>query len=272
MILAGFHPVREALEGRPAAVEALLVQKGRGDARVRELLEKARGAGVPVRLVPREELDRVAGRAHNGVAARVAERAYDALEACLQGEKGRRLVLFLDEVTDPGNVGSVLRTAAAGGAAVVLPERHAAGLTEHVAKSAAGALERVRVGRAGNAARFLEEAKKDGFWVFGAAPDGEPLWDVDLTGDVLLCLGAEGSGLRRLTRETCDRLVAIPMAQGAGSLNVSVAAAVLLYEAVRQRRMGPPTRPGGAPKGEKGGDDGGPGARAARGSLDGDGG
>ncbi len=226
--------MREVLEKRPRAVEALLVQRGRKDARASEIEELARGAGVPVRLVGREELDRTAGRAHNGVAARVAERAYDSVEDCLAGPKGRRCVLFLDEVTDPGNLGSILRTAAAAGASVVLTERHSAGLNEAVAKTSAGALERVRVGRVVNAARFLEEAKGAGFWIFGAAMEGESLWSVDISGDAVLCLGSAGSGLRRLTRETCDRLVAIPMAAGAGSLNVAVAAGVLLFEWARR--------------------------------------
>ena len=238
MIVAGFHPVREVLEKRPRAVEALLVQRGRRDARAAEIEELARGAGVPVRLVPREELDRTAGRAHNGVAARVAERDYDAVEDCLAGPKGRRCVLFLDEVTDPGNLGSVLRTAAAAGASVVLTERHSAGLNEAVSKASAGALERVRVGRVVNAARFLEQAKAAGFWIFGAAVEGENLWNVDISGDAVICLGSEGTGLRRLTRESCDRLVAIPMRPGAGSLNVGVAAGVLAFEWAR-RSAGP---------------------------------
>lgn len=235
MIVAGFHPVREALERRPKSVEYVLLQRGRRDHRVTELEELARASGVSVRIVAREELDRTAGRAHNGVAARVAERDYDDLEECLAGERGKRLVLYLDEVTDPGNLGAILRSAAAAGASVVLPERHSAGLNETVAKAAAGALERVKVGRIGNASQFLELAKKEGFWTYGAVADGPPVWDVDLSGDVLLCLGAEGAGLRRLTRERCDHLVTIPMEPGAGSLNVSVAAGILLFEVVRRR-------------------------------------
>lgn len=237
-LIFGFHPVREALEGRPKAIEYIVLQRGRHDARLREIEQRGRTLGVPVRLMPRQELDRLAGPAHNGVAASVAEREYDEIEACLGGAAGERLVLFLDEVTDPGNVGSLLRTAAAAGASVVLPERHSAGLEGAVLKSSAGAVERVRVGRAGNAARFLGGAKKAGFWIFGAAAEGQNLWEVDLTGDVVLCLGAEGAGLRRLTRETCDRLVSIPMAPGSGSLNVAIAGAILLYECLRQRRCG----------------------------------
>jgi 23S rRNA (guanosine2251-2'-O)-methyltransferase len=232
-VVGGFHPVREAIESRPKAVEAVLVQRGRKDARVGELEALARAAGIAVRVVAREELDRLAGRAHNGVAARLAEQDYATEEECLAGEKGKRLVLFLDEVTDPGNLGAILRTAAATGAAVVLPDRHAVGLTPTVVKSSAGAVERVRVARIGNAAQFLDRAKEAGFWVFGAEMQGEALFSSDLSGDVLLCLGAEGSGLRRLTREKCDRLVAIPMVPSSGSLNVSVAAALLLYEARR---------------------------------------
>jgi 23S rRNA (guanosine2251-2'-O)-methyltransferase len=235
VIVFGFHPVREVLERRPRSVEALFVLRGRRDARASEIEEMARSQGVAVRTASREELDRMAGRGHNGVAARVAARDYDPVEECLAGGEGSRLVIFLDQVTDPGNVGSVLRTAAAAGAAVVLPERHAAGLTEAVAKASAGALERVRVGRCGNAAQFLEEAKRLGFWVYGADASGENLYETDLSGDILICLGSEGEGLRRLTRESCDRLVSIPMSPGAGSLNVSVAAGVLLYEVVRRR-------------------------------------
>ncbi len=235
MIVAGFHPVREALQRRPKAVESVLLQAGRNDRRTREIESLARGAGVPVRQIGREELERLGGRAHNGVAAHVAERDYDSLEDALAGEKGSRLVLFLDEVTDPGNLGSILRTAAAAGASVILPERHASGLTETVAKASAGALERVKVARIGNAAQFLKAAKDAGFWVYGADPEGTAVWEADLTGDVLLCLGAEGQGLRRLTKETCDQLVAIPMREGAGSLNVGVAAGILLFEVVRRR-------------------------------------
>jgi 23S rRNA (guanosine2251-2'-O)-methyltransferase len=235
VIVSGFHPVWETLEKRPAAVEAVLLQKGRRDARASEIETLARSLGVAVRLVQKDELDRLAGRAHNGVAARVAARDYEPVEECLAGEKGTRLVLFLDEITDPGNLGSILRTAAATGAAVVLPERNSAGLGETVSKASAGALERVKIGRVGNAARFLADAKEAGFWVYGADMAGETVFGVDLTGDVLLCVGAEGVGLRRLTKETCDRLVSLPMRPGAGSLNASVAAGVLLYEVVRRR-------------------------------------
>ncbi len=235
--VSGFHPVRETLLQRPKGVESVLLQRDRKDARMKELETLARQNGVPVRQVPKEELDRLGGKAHNGVVAKVATRELDSMEACLAGEPGTRIVVFLDEVTDPGNVGAIVRTAAALGASVVLTERHSAALGDTVAKAAAGALERVRIGRAGNAARFLEDAKKAGFWVFGAAMEGEPASSVDLSGDVVLCLGAEGEGLRRLTKETCDRLVSIPMVGGGGSLNVSVAAAILLWE-VRRTRIG----------------------------------
>jgi 23S rRNA (guanosine2251-2'-O)-methyltransferase len=235
VIVSGFHPVREVLERRPRSIEALLVQRGRKDARAAEIEALARGKGVSVRIVAKEELDRAAGRAHNGVAARVAEREYDTAEDCLAGEKGSRCVLFLDEVTDPGNLGSVLRTATAAGASVVLTERHSAGLNETVSKASAGALERVKVGRVVNAARFLSQAKEAGFWVFGADTEGENLYSVDISGDVVLCLGSEGAGLRRLTKESCDRLISIPMRPGAGSLNVAVAAGVLVFDWVRRR-------------------------------------
>jgi 23S rRNA (guanosine2251-2'-O)-methyltransferase len=129
----------------------------------------------------------------------------------------------------------VLRTAAAAGAAVVLTERHAAGLNETVSKASAGASERVRVGRVVNAARFIAQAKDAGFWIYGAAMEGENLYTVDISGDVVLCLGSEGAGLRRLTKESCDRLISIPMRTGAGSLNVAVAAGILIFDWVRRR-------------------------------------
>ena len=173
----------------------------------------------------------------------MAEREYDTAEECLGGEKGSRCVLFLDEVTDPGNLGSVLRTAAAAGASVVLTERHSAGLNETVSKASAGALERVKVSRVVNATRFLSAAKVAGFWVFGAAMEGENLYGVDISGDVVLCLGSEGAGLRRLTKESCDRLISIPMRPGAGSLNVAVAAGILAFDWAR-RRTSPEGNPG----------------------------
>lgn len=235
MIIAGYHPVREAIQRRPRSIETLWVLRGRRDARATEIEQLARSAGVAVRPVRRDELDRLAGRAHNGVAARVAAREYDDVEECLQGSPGTRTVLFLDQVTDPGNLGAILRTAAAARVAVVLTERHSASLGETASKAAAGALERVKIARVGNGSDFLKRAKKAGFWVFGADPSGRSLWESDLSGDILICLGSEGEGLRRLTREACDHLVAIPMAAGAGALNVSVAAGILLYEVARRR-------------------------------------
>jgi len=235
VIVSGFHPVREALGQRPRSVETLWVLRGRRDARTDEIEELARAAGVTVRPVSRKELDRLAGKAHNGLAARVATRDYDDVEDCLAGPPGSRTVLFIDQVTDPGNLGAILRTAAAAGVSVVLTERHAAGLSEAVSKASAGALERVRIARVGNAGQFLVRAKEAGFWVFGADASGRNLWESDLSGDILLCLGSEGEGLRRLTKEACDHLVSIPMAGGGGSLNVSVAAGILLYEVIRRR-------------------------------------
>ncbi|MCK6685718.1 MAG: 23S rRNA (guanosine(2251)-2'-O)-methyltransferase RlmB [Thermoanaerobaculia bacterium] len=237
MKIWGFHPVREALASRPRAIQHLVLQAGRRDPRADELERLAREAGVPVRRVARFELDRLAGKAHNGVAAVLATRSFDEVEECLAGEKGRRTVLLLDEVSDPGNLGAILRSAAALGAAVVIPERHSAPLSETAAKAAAGALEKVRIGQTGNVSQFLARVKEEGFWVYGAAMDGRPAFEAQLSGDVVLCLGAEGTGLRRLTRELCDGLVSIPMVEGAGSLNVSAAAAILLYEIRRQNSV-----------------------------------
>ena len=178
VIVSGFHPVREVLERRPRSVEALLVQRGRKDARAAEIEELARAKGVSVRLVAKEELDRMR-RAARTTASRPGSRSANTTpsRSASPGRRARGCVLFLDEVTDPGNLGSILRTAAAAGASVVLTERHSAGLNETVSKASAGALERVKVGRVVNAARFLEQAKAAGFWVYGAAMEGENLYE-----------------------------------------------------------------------------------------------
>ena len=243
--LYGVLPVVEALRAGARPVERITLVEGAHESRLRELLELARRAGVPVRRAPRAELQRMAGGAnHQGVIATVAAAHYrdrdellDALAARASGESEAPLAVVLDGVEDPRNLGAIIRTAECAGAhALFVPERRAAGLTETVAKAAAGALEYLPVARSTNIARLVEDLKERGIWTIGAAADGETDYTAwDWTQPCALLLGGEGAGLRRLVRERCDVLVRIPLRGRISSLNVSVAAGVVLYEALRQR-------------------------------------
>lgn len=194
-------------------------------------------ASVSVRHGDRRALDRLAGPGHQGVAARVAVREYLAEDEALAGRAGERFLLLLDQVQDPQNVGAVIRVAEGVGAGVVLPERGSAPLSEAVSKSSAGAVERVRIVRVANLRRFIERLKDQGFRVVGLDLSGRIIWELDLSGDLALVLGAEGSGIRRLVREGCDLLARLPMRGKLASLNVSAAAAASAYEVLRQRSL-----------------------------------
>lgn len=246
-LLFGLQPVLEALRAGRRPIERLTIAEGAHESRVQEILELARAARVIVRRAPRAELHRLAaGANHQGVVASIAAARYAPTEELLDALAARvgtadpPLALALDGVEDPRNLGAIIRTAECAGAhAVFVPERRAAGLTETAAKAAAGALEYVPVARAANFARLLEELKGRGVWTIGTAADAEVAYtDWDWTQPCALVLGGEGEGLRRLVRERCDVLVRIPLRGHIPSLNVSVAAAVLLYEALRQRTAG----------------------------------
>jgi 23S rRNA (guanosine2251-2'-O)-methyltransferase len=228
-LLAGIHPVREALKaGR--AIDYVLVAKGAASPRLQELINMCRERRVPVRFEPREQLDRAsAGAPHQGVVAFGAAEHYASLEETA-GAGG--LHVLLDGIEDPHNLGAVLRTAhAAGAAAVVIPERRAAGLTEVVARAAAGALAYLPVVRVGNINRALEDLKKRGYWIYGLDERGEHLYDqVAFTRPTAIVLGGEGRGLHQQVAKHCDFLVRIPMSGGVASLNVSVAAGIVLFE------------------------------------------
>ncbi len=240
----GVLPVLEALRAGSRPIERVTLAEGVHENRLRELLELARRANVPVRRAPRAELQRMAaGANHQGVIANVAAAHYADADELLDALTARRgtadepLAVVLDGVEDPRNLGAIIRTAECAGAhGVFVPERRAAGLTETVAKAAAGALEYVPVARAVNIARLVEELKERGIWTVGTAADAESDYtEWDWRQPCALLLGGEGAGLRRLVRERCDVLVRIPLRGRISSLNVSVAAAVVLYEAVRQR-------------------------------------
>ncbi len=237
-IVCGIHPVRELLRARPGEVERLHFAPGAGRG-VGELLALARETGVRGRPAEPGLLARLAaGAAHQGIVAEVTEYRYSELADLLAPGGQPPLVLFLDGIEDPRNLGAIVRSADALGArGIVVPQDRAAGVTATAAKASAGAIERCPVARTVNLARAIEEAKKAGLWAVAAAPDGErPIWEVDLTGPMALVIGAEGRGIRPLVRRHCDLSVRIPMAVRAGSLNAAAAAAIVLYEVKRQRR------------------------------------
>ncbi len=237
-LICGIHPVLEALNAGTRHFERLLVAKGLRNRRISEAMHKATRLAVPLRFETRETLDRIAGEVpHQGIIAVVSAKPAMTLESLLAAVKDPALLVVLDGVEDPRNLGAILRTAeAAGASGVLLPERHSAGLSETVGRASAGALEHVKVARVGNLVQALEALKARGIWVVGFDAAGKERWDaVDLKRPVALVLGGEGRGMRRLVREHCDHLVSIPLFGHMESLNVSVAAGVALYEAVRQR-------------------------------------
>jgi 23S rRNA (guanosine2251-2'-O)-methyltransferase len=236
MQIYGLNPVLEAL--RAGRVQRLRVG-ARDDRRIDQAVALARDLGVPIDRVDAETLSRTArGGAHQDIMAEIAPpREYSVGDLIVSAGSEAPLLVVLDGIEDPHNVGAILRTADAAGAhGVVRQARHAASLDGVVAKASAGALAHVRIATVVNIARALEELKSAGVWTVGLASDADERYDApDLTLPTAIVVGAEGAGLRRLVRERCDRLVSIPMAGANGSLNVSVAAGVMLFEAERQR-------------------------------------
>jgi 23S rRNA (guanosine2251-2'-O)-methyltransferase len=228
-VIAGVHPVREALRaGR--AFDRVLIAKGAGGPRLQEIIDLARERSVTLRFEPREALDRASnGATHQGVVAFGAAHRYAELDQVLPKA---RLLIVLDGVEDPHNLGAIIRSAhAAGASAVIVPDRRAAGLTETVAKAAAGALEHLPVVRVGNVNQTLEDLKKRNFWIYGLDERGGQLYsEIEYSEPTVFVLGGEGHGLHELVRKHCDVLVRIPMAGAIASLNVSVAAGVVLFE------------------------------------------
>ncbi|MGO9230106.1 MAG: 23S rRNA (guanosine(2251)-2'-O)-methyltransferase RlmB [Bryobacteraceae bacterium] len=232
-ILCGIHPVAEALRsGHP--LERLLVAQGAGGSRLQELIDLARRSSVPVRFEPRSALDRLAGSpAHQGVVAMGAARQYADIEQVAHAE----LLVVLDGVEDPHNLGAVMRTAhAAGAGGIVVPERRAASLTDVAAKAAAGAMEHLPVTRVTNINRTLEDLKKRGYWIYGLDERGPESYDrVAYSLPTAIVLGGEGKGLHEQVKKHCDALVRIPLVGKISSLNVSVAAGIVLFEWKRRR-------------------------------------
>ena len=238
-VLFGFHAVGVRLKVAPQSIVEVYFEASRRDARMRQFLDRAKEAGVRLIEADGLRLSKLAGsHGHQGVAALVQpmEQAH-SLDDLLDGLSEPPLLLVLDGVTDPHNLGACLRVADGAGAhAVIAPKDHAAGINATVAKVASGAAETVPYFMVTNLARTLGELKERNIWVIGTSGDADKsIYQVDLKGPTALVLGAEGPGMRQLTRKTCDELVSIPMKGGVESLNVSVASGVCLYEALRQR-------------------------------------
>ncbi|ATR81533.1 MULTISPECIES: 23S rRNA (guanosine(2251)-2'-O)-methyltransferase RlmB [Pseudomonas] len=237
----GVHAVEALLRHHPKRVKQIWLSEGRSEPRIQALLELAGQNRVAVGQAERRELDAWVEGVHQGVVAEVSPSQVwgeNMLEELLERTEGSPLILVLDGVTDPHNLGACLRTAdAAGATAVIVPKDKSATLTPVVRKVACGAAEVIPLIAVTNLARTLEKLQQRGLWVVGTAGEAEQeLYQQDMTGPIVLVMGAEGKGMRRLTREHCDFLVKLPMAGSVSSLNVSVATGVCLFEAVRQRR------------------------------------
>ena len=239
-LIYGINAVTEALKARGRAFEWVGVAKERHDLRLQRVIDECRRQAVAVRFVPRAELDRMAGNnGHQGVVAVTSAKQYSDVDDVLAAKRGTHsLVVVLDGVEDPHNLGAILRTADAAGAdGVVIPERRAAGVTAAVAKVSAGASEHLPIAKVTNIARALEDLKSNNLWIVGLDERGSQSYEsLDYKMDCALVMGAEGKGLHDLVRKRCDFLVSIPMLGKVASLNVSVAAGVVLYEILRQRK------------------------------------
>jgi len=237
----GIHAVREALEAG-SSFDRIVIAKGRQDSRIEDIVQLARARGIAVRFEDRAQLDRIANtRDHQGVvaiaAARSASTLEDILERANQSKGQQGLIVLLDGVEDPHNLGAIIRTALASGAhGIVIPERRAAGLTDTVARASAGALAHLPIAKVTNLVRTMEELKEAGYWLVGLDEHAEKSYtEVDYTTPTGVVMGGEGSGLHELTRKRCDFVVSLPTTGPVKSLNVSVATGVVLFEARRQR-------------------------------------
>ncbi len=237
-ILYGVHAVAEAVKAHPERIERICVERGQKNPRVQEIVELARLNHVRIAFEERSWLDRqTEGSRHQGILCYAAEMDTFDSEDILEQAKAPGLLVVLDGIEDPQNLGAILRSAEAAGVdGVFLPQRRSANLSAAVVKASAGAASHVKVARVTNIAQLIESLKKKGFWVVGLdAASDQPIWKTDLTVPVALILGNEGSGLHRLVREKCDFVVSLPIRGNVSSYNVSVAAGIALYEALRQR-------------------------------------
>jgi 23S rRNA (guanosine2251-2'-O)-methyltransferase len=235
----GIHAVEEALKAGSGRIERVCVQRGQKNPRVQQTIDFCRTHHIPVSFEEKAWLDRKAeGQRHQGILCYVSEMATYSVEEILEQAASPGLLVILDGIEDPHNVGAILRSAEVAGAdGVFLPQRRGSGLGATAVRASAGAASHVKVARAANTSQVIEMLKKNGYWVAGLDADsGRPIWEADFTGPTALVLGSEGAGLHRLVKEKCDFLVAIPVRGKISSHNVSVAAGIALYEVLRQRK------------------------------------
>lgn len=238
--IIGRNPVAEALKSG-INIEKIMIKKGKQEGSIIPLIGKAKSAGIFVQEVDKNKLDALAdGENHQGIIAFVCEYSYSTVEdilACAKDRGESPFVIICDKITDPHNLGAIIRTADCVGAhGVIIPKRNSAVLNSVVAKTSAGAVMHMNVAQVSNISSCILKLKEEGLWIAGADMDGNLMYSCDLTGALGLVIGSEGDGISRLVKENCDFLVSIPMAGKISSLNASVAASVLMYEAVRQRQ------------------------------------
>lgn len=239
--VGGTHSVEETLRARPQSVRELWVEHENNSAPIKDIIRVARERGIKIQFMARRELDRVAGR-HQGVAIKVffapGETLIDWLRQLSDGEKKGLVVVALDEIQDPHNLGAIARSALnLGASAVIIPERRASPITPVAIAASAGAIQKIKVFKVVNMAQALGRLKEAGFWIYGADAAGKPVWDMSINLPMVLVIGSEGYGMRPIVRSACDELASIPQASRAvESLNASCAASVLLYEIARQKR------------------------------------
>jgi 23S rRNA (guanosine2251-2'-O)-methyltransferase len=240
VVIYGVHPVSEALKSGGRTFDYVGIARERHDQRVQRIIDDCRASGVQVRFLKREELDRIANtNTHQGIIAVTSSKQYADVDTLLEQRHGEHnFLVVLDSVEDPHNLGALIRTADGAGAdGVIIPERRAAGLTGTAVKASAGASEHLPIARVTNISRTLDELKERNVWTVGLDERGTKMYDeIDYKMDCAIVLGAEGSGLHEQVRKKCDFLISIPMQGHVPSLNVSVAAAVVMYEVLRQRR------------------------------------
>jgi 23S rRNA (guanosine2251-2'-O)-methyltransferase len=244
-IIYGINPVLEAIRASPDSVERVFIAEGRRSWAVGEVVEALSRVDIPWEHLHRREVERLTGtEKHQGVAARVADFNYSSLAKILaaaghKDKEGKRLILVLDGIQDPQNLGALIRSGnGAGVDGIVIPKRRAAEVTPAAVKASAGAAEVTRVAQVTNIVTTIEKIKGENIWVAGIEGDSpDDIYSADLSGDLAIVIGSEGGGMRRLVRERCDTILSIPMRGAISSLNASVAGAVVLFEALRQRRI-----------------------------------
>jgi len=253
-VVYGIHSVNEALRSRAQRIDYVAIARERHDAKLQRIIDDCRASGISVRFLPRPQLDRTARTAnHQGVVAVTAAKEYSDIQDLLAHKRGQHsFIVVLDGVQDPQNLGAIIRTAEGAGAdGIVIPERRAASVTGAVAKASAGASEHLPIARVTNIARTLDELKAANVWTVGLDERASQTYDqLDYNMDCAIVLGGEGTGLHDLVRKKCDFLASLPMLGRVSSLNVSVAAGIVLYEVVRQRRLSSPRRHGGTESNE----------------------